>query len=77
VIVALSQELLAEAFALDEQDRLALSWQLLDSVHPRPVGEHNSWTDEIRARLAKIEADEADLIDADQVLERYRAQRAK
>gem|GEM_PF-6219984 len=51
--------------------------QLLDSVHPKPLGEHDAWTHEIRQRLERVQAGNATLIDADQVLARYHAQRQK
>jgi putative addiction module component (TIGR02574 family) len=52
-----AEELLRKALSLDEKDRASLAGALVESLHGEPEsGAGPAWEDEIRRRVAELEA---------------------
>ena len=57
-----AQEVLQVALALDEAERAEIVTALLSSLEPAEVGVEEAWREEIRRRVAEIDAGEVELV---------------
>jgi putative addiction module component (TIGR02574 family) len=57
-----AQEVLQVALALDEAERAEIVAALLSSLEPADVGVEEAWREEIRRRVAEIDAGEVELV---------------
>ena len=74
-LVSVFKELLERALQLPIHQRIELAEALFDSVDDEdPVALEASWTEEIKRRVEEVESGEAELIPADVVFARARAQ---
>lgn len=62
------EDLLQAALALDPEERIRLSVELLASVEPVEDGVHESWEQELDRRAEQLDRGEAVLIDGATVL---------
>lgn len=63
----------ALALGLDANDRLELAQSLVESVLPDDHALRPAWTEEIRRRIAALEAGDADVVPAADVFAEARA----
>ena len=68
----LIEELSAQARKLSEADRVRLTEELLVTVHEPDVEVETAWDEEIRLRIADIDAGTAKLIPAEEVFAQVR-----
>lgn len=65
-----AEAILQEALALDESERAELAGRLLESIDPPAEAEvEAAWGDEVRRRVAKIDAGQAKLVPWEEVRE--------
>jgi putative addiction module component (TIGR02574 family) len=57
-----AQQVLQVALALDEAERAEIVTALLSSLEPGVVGVEGAWREEIRRRVAEIDAGEVELV---------------
>jgi putative addiction module component (TIGR02574 family) len=65
-----AESILQEALTLDDAERADIAGRLLESIEPPPDADvRRAWREEVRRRVAQIDAGEARLVPWDEVRE--------
>jgi putative addiction module component (TIGR02574 family) len=74
-MTTIAKQLLEQAMALDEDDRVELIGRLSDSLEPSADPDYiEAWGAEIKSRLDDIDSGRAKMIPADEVIRKLRAE---